>query len=314
MAASDAVPQQAPKRGSGAGFWQDGMRRAEARAAFFFLLPGLLGFLIFLLFPLVASFAMSFTNWKLIGTPKFIGLANYIRLFTKDPSFYSVLGNTLFYTAEYLVLNIVVALGLAVWISSLKRGKTFFRVVFFLPTFAPLIGISIVWLLMFTPNGLFDSLVHSLGLPLPNLLLDPAGAMQAVVLVSLWAGIGYNLVLFNAALELVPKSYLEAAALDGAGPWARFWRIRLPLISPTLFFGAVMTGITALQVFDQIYALTRGGPGTATQTLGFSIYQTGFSNYLMGYAAAISWVMFAIIMALTAFQFRMQRKWVHYGV
>jgi multiple sugar transport system permease protein len=296
------------------GFWQDGMRRAEARSAFLFLLPSILGFICFLLFPLVASFVMSFTNWKLIGTPKFVGFANYARLFTKDPSFYKVLGNTLFFTVEYLVLNIVIAVGLAVWVSSLKRGKTLFRVIFFLPTFAPLVGISVVWLLIFTPNGFFDSVIQALGLPIPNLLLNPTGAMQIIVIVSLWAGVGYNLILFNAAFELVPKSFIEAAMLDGAGPWRRFWHIRLPLISPTLFFGTVMTGITALQVFDQIYALTRGGPGSATATLGFSIYQNGFSNYLMGYAAAISWVMFAIIMALTAFQFRMQRRWVNYGV
>ncbi|MDB5726708.1 MAG: transporter substrate-binding protein, partial [Novosphingobium sp.] len=137
-------------------------------------------------------------------------------------------------------------------------------------------------------------------------------AMQAVIIVSLWAGVGYNTVLFNAALDMVPASYMEAARIDGASAWDRFWKIRLPLISPTLFFGTVMTAITSLQVFDQIYVMTRGGPGSATATLGYSIFQKGFQNFQMGYASSIAWVMFAMIMALTAFQFWLQRKWVHY--
>jgi multiple sugar transport system permease protein len=286
--------------------------RAEGRAAFWFLLPSLLGFLAFLLFPLVASLALSFTNWQLLNPPKFLGLANYIRLFTVDPSFWRALLNTFFYTAEYLVLNIVLAVGMAVWISSLRWGKRFFRLIFFLPTFTPMIGASLVWVLIFTPGGLMDWVVQSLGLPIPNLLVDPAWAMQAIVIVSLWSGFGYNLLLFGAALESIPQTYLDAAQIDGATAWQRFWRIKLPLISPTLFFGTVMTAITALQVFDQVYSMTRGGPGVATATLGFFIYQNGFSTYRMGYASSIAWVMFVIIMALTAFQFRMQRKWVHY--
>jgi multiple sugar transport system permease protein len=136
--------------------------------------------------------------------------------------------------------------------------------------------------------------------------------MQAIIIVSLWAGVGYNLVLFGAALALVPQSYLDAAQIDGANAWQRFWMIRLPLISPTIFFASVMTVISSLQVFDAIYAITRGGPGDATMTLGFSIYQFGFVRYLMGYATALSWVMFTIIMGFTALQFYLQKKWVTY--
>lgn len=288
------------------------MRRIEARTAFWFLLPSLLGFSVFLLFPLVASFLLSFTNWQLLAPPKFVGLANYVRLLTNDPSFWGVLGNTLSYTVEYLVLNIVISLGLAVWIASLRIGQRWFRVIFFLPTFTPLVAASIVWVLIFTPDGLMDYIFSGLPFKVPNLLLDPHLAMQAVVIVSIWAGVGYNMVLFNAALNLVPQTYLDAAYIDGASAWQRFWMIRLPLISPTLFFGTVMTAITALQVFDIIYAMTRGGPGAATATLGFSIYQFGFSRYLMGYASALSWVMFMIIMALTGLQFWLQKKWVTY--
>jgi ABC-type sugar transport systems, permease components len=284
----------------------------EARTAVLFLLPSFLGFVAFMLFPIVASLGLSFTNWQLLSAPQFVGFSNYVRLLTTDPSFFTVLGNTLFFTVEYLVLNIVIALGLAVWISSLKRGQRWFRVIFFIPTFTPTIAVSVVWLLIFTPGGVVDYLFQTLSLAFPNMLLDGNLAMQAVIIVTLWANVGYNMVLFNAALDLVPQSYLEAAKIDGASAWDRFWKIRLPLISPTIFFGTVMTAITSLQVFDQIYVITRGGPGSSTATLGFAIYTNGFQNYQMGYASALAWVMFLIIMLLTGFQFWLQRKWVHY--
>ncbi|HEX8046916.1 carbohydrate ABC transporter permease [Rhizobium sp.] len=286
--------------------------RGEGWTALFFLLPGLIGIVLFLVLPILASIALSFTNWQLLGTPRFVGFSNYTRLFTTDPQFWTVMRNTIFFTAEYLVLNIVISLGLAVWISSLKIGQRWFRVVFFLPTFTPLIAVAIVWMLIFTSGGLFDSLMAQLSLPFSGVLNNRTFAMQAVIITSLWAGIGYNTVLFNAALDMVPATYLEAARIDGATAWDRFWKIRLPLISPTLFFGTVMTAITSLQVFDQIYVMTKGGPGSSTATLGYAIYQRGFQNFQMGYASAVAWVMFALIMALTALQFRLQRKWVHY--
>nr|WP_244640271.1 sugar ABC transporter permease [Devosia pacifica] len=288
------------------------MARREAGTAILFLLPSLIGFLAFMLFPIVASLGLSFTNWSLLAPPSFVGLANFQRLFTTDPIFFTILGNTLFFTAEYLVLNIVISIGLAVWISSLKIGQRWFRVIFFMPTFTPTIAVSIVWLLIFTPGGLMDYVLDLLQVNFPNLLLDPNLAMQAVIVVTLWASVGYNMILFNAALDLVPQSYLEAAKIDGANAWQRFWYIRLPMISPTIFFGTVMTAITALQVFDQIFVLTSGGPGSSTATLGYAIYQNGFQNYQMGYASSMAWVMFVLIMMLTGFQFWLQRKWVHY--
>ncbi|MBB3610754.1 sugar ABC transporter permease [Rhizobium sp. BK602] len=286
--------------------------RGEGWTALFFLLPGLIGIVLFLVLPILASIVLSFTNWQLLGTPRFVGLSNYARLFTTDPQFWTVMRNTIFFTIEYLILNIVLSLGLATWISSLKIGQRWFRVIFFLPTFTPLIAVAIVWMLIFSSGGLFDSLMAQLSLPFSGVLNNRTLAMQAVIVTSLWAGVGYNTVLFNAALDMVPVSYLEAARIDGATAWDRFWKIRLPLISPTLFFGTVMTAITSLQVFDQIYVMTKGGPGSSTATLGYAIYQRGFQNFQMGYASAIAWVMFALIMALTALQFWLQRKWVHY--
>ena len=266
----------------------------------------------FLILPLAASLVLSFTNWTLIGRTHFVGLHNYVMLLTSDPTFWPVLGNTLFFTIEYLALNIAISLVMAVWINSLRWGRQFFRVLFFLPTFVPLVGSTIIWLLIFTPGGFMDWLMATLRIPLPNLLTDPDLAIQAVVIVSMWCCFGYNLLLFSAALESIPGNYLDAAAIDGATSWQRFWKIKLPLISPTLFFGTVMTAITTLQIFDQVYALTRGGPGSSTVTLGYSIYLVGFQRYRMGTASATAWLLFIIIMALTAMQLRLQKKWVHY--
>jgi multiple sugar transport system permease protein len=167
---------------------------------------------------------------------------------------------------------------------------------------------------MLTPGGIVDGVFAALSLPIPNLITSPAYALQVVVIVSLWSHFGYNLLLFGAALESIPSTYLDAAAIDGARPWQRFWRVKLPLISPSLFFGTVLTAISSLQVFDQVYALTRGGPGSATTTLGYAIYSQGFVTYRLGYASATAWVLFAVIMALTAVQLRLQRSWVHYDI
>jgi multiple sugar transport system permease protein len=289
-------------------------RRDDRAVAFWFLLPSLLGLCAFLIVPLLASLALSFTGETLIGPTPFVGLRNYVFMVTLDPIFWGAVSNTLVYTIEYLVLNVILALTMAVWIANLRWGRQFFRTLFFLPTFTPLVGAAIVWLLIFTPGGLLDWASHEVGLAIPNLITSPELAMQAVVIVSLWSGFGYNMLLFSAALDSLPASYLDAAAIDGANAWQCFWSIKLPLISPALFFGTVMTAITSLQVFDQVYALTRGGPGSATMTLGYYIYASGFERYRLGYASAVAWVLFMIIMALTALQLRLQRKWVNYGL
>jgi multiple sugar transport system permease protein len=289
-------------------------RRTDLSTAALFLLPGGLGLLAFLILPLAASLALSFTNWQVIGQTRFIGIANYVNLLTRDPVFWGVFGVTLHYTVEYLALNIVISLIMAVWIGSLSWGRQLFRLVFFLPTFTPLIGVALVWLLMLTPGGVIDGGFAVLGAPFPNLITNPAYALQALIIVSLWAHVGYNMLLFGAALESIPATYLDAAAIDGAGAWQRFWRIKLPLISPALFFGTVLTAITSLQTFDQVYALTRGGPGASTTTLGYAIYNQGFVTYRLGYASAIAWVLFAIIMLLTLLQLQLQRRWVHYDL
>lgn len=308
----DAQSREAPTQPALARPARRARRRDDRGTAALFLLPGFLGLLVFLIFPLLASLLLSFTNWQVIGTTRFVGLANYIRLGTTDPIFWQVLRVTVLFTVQYLVLNLVVSVGMAVWISSLSWGKSLFRLVFFLPTFTPLIGVALIWQLLLTPGGVFDWVMGALHLPIPNLLTTPGLALEALVLVSLWSHFGYNMLLFGAALGSIPPAYLEAATIDGASAWHRFWRIKLPLISPSLFFGSVLTAITSLQAFDQVYALTHGGPGSSTATLGYAIYNQGFVDYRLGYASAIAWVLFAIIMVLTALQLRLQNRWVHY--
>jgi len=289
-------------------------RHRDLRTAALFLTPSFIGLLIFLIGPLLASLALSFTNWQVIGELRYVGVANYVRLATADPIFWQVLRVTLIYCAEYLVLNLVISLTMAVWIGSMAWGKTLFRLIFFLPTFTPVIGIAIIWLLMLTPGGVIDWGIAALHLPIPNLIVTPGFALQALVVVALWSHFGYNMLLFGAALEAIPATYLDAATIDGASSWQRFWRVKLPLISPSLFFGTVLTAITSLQTFDQVYALTHGGPGSATTTLGYAIYNQGFVTYRLGYASAIAWVLFAIIMLLTALQLNLQKRWVHYDL
>lgn len=286
----------------------------ETRAAAAFLLPNIAGFLLFTLIPLVASLAISFFNWPLTSSPTFVGWHNYVRLFTNDSTFYQILTNTLLYVAGYVPLNIVLSLGIAVWLSTLARGRNFFRILFFIPVMAPMVGVALVWSLLYVPQtGVIDWALSSVfHLPGPDWAGSTTWALPAIIFMSVWQGFGYNMLVFSAGLQGIPEQYYEAAAIDGAGGWARFWQITIPLLSPSLFFGTVLTIISSLQVFDQAFVLTSGGPGVASTSLVLDLYQNGFQYFKMGYASAIAWALFILIMLVTALQFALQRKWVYY--
>lgn len=287
--------------------------RGDARAAAGFLLPSLCGFLIFTLLPIVGSLAMSFYNWPVFGERTFTGLSNFREVFQTDPVFRRVLLNTVMFVVLYLPINIVVSLGLALWISPKVRGRGIYRVLFFLPAVCPMVANAVVWQLILTPRGVVDSSWDSLtGNPAPNFLGSPTWAMGAVVVMSVWQGFGYNMLVFSAALDAVPQSLIEAATVDGAGPIRRFFSVLLPMISPSMFFAATLTVITSFQVFVQPYILTGGGPGVSTETLVMYLYRTGFEQFQMGLASAVAWILFVVIMAVTALQFLGQRRWVHY--
>lgn len=282
--------------------------------AYLFLTPNMLGFLVFILFPLIASFVISFFDWSLLTPPTFVGLGNYARLLVQDPVFHRILLNTLYFVFGYVPLNIIVSLGLAVWLSGRIHAKSLFRVIFFFPVMTPGIAVSLVWLLMYDQSGVinwFLSLFHIHG---PNWVGSSVWAMPAVILMSLWYGFGYNMLVFSAGLQSIPSHFYEAAAIDGATPLRQFWNVTIPLLSPSIFFALVMTLITSFQVFDQVFILTAGGPGASTTTLVLYTYQNGFAYFRMGYAATVSTILFLLIMAVTLGQFFFQRRWVHYEV
>jgi multiple sugar transport system permease protein len=267
----------------------------------------------FTLLPLVASLVLSFFEWPLIGQPVFTGIQNYIRL-ANDPTFWTALGNTVVFVAGYMILNLLVSLGLALWLTTKVRGRAIFRVLFFLPVVAPVVANAVIWRLLYNPSGgIFDFLVHALtGNPGPNFLGSNTWAMPAMILMSVWQGFGYNMMIFIAGIEAIPAPIKEAALLDGAGRWRGLTNIVLPLISPSIFFASVLTLLTSFQVFAQPYVLTGGGPGEATTTLVLYLYQAGFRDFQSGYASAIAWVLFIIIMIFTLIQFRLQRRLVSY--
>jgi multiple sugar transport system permease protein len=287
-------------------------KRGEGRAAVGFLAPSMLGLLAFTAFPIIASLLLGFFDWPVIGDHTFTGLKNYESLLT-SAEFKTALFNTIIFVVLYVPLNIVISLGLAVWISPRIRPRGLYRTIFFIPVVTPVVANAAIFSLILAPNGLIASLAQTwFGVQAPNFLGSKTWAMPAVVLLSIWQGFGYNMLVFSAALDNVPTSLTEAATIDGAGPSARFFRIVLPLITPSIFFAVVLTLISSFQVFTQAYVLTGGGPGNATTTMVLYLYEQGFQFYNLGLASAIAWVLFIIILVITIFQFIGQRRWVHY--
>jgi multiple sugar transport system permease protein len=289
-----------------------GRRRGDGRAAVGFLAPSMLGLLAFTAFPIIASLLLGFFDWPVIGDHSFLGLKNYEHLLTSS-EFKTAIINTIVFVVLYVPLNIVISLGLAVWISPRIRPRGLYRTIFFIPVVTPVVANAAIFTLILSPNGLIDSLMQTwFGVQAPNFLGSKTWAMPAVVLLSIWQGFGYNMLVFSAALDNVPTSLTEAATIDGASPSARFFRIVLPLITPAIFFAVVLTLISSFQVFTQAYVLTGGGPGNATTTMVVYLYEQGFQFYKLGLASAIAWVLFVIILIITVFQFIGQKRWVHY--
>ncbi|KIC67697.1 ABC transporter substrate-binding protein [Pseudarthrobacter phenanthrenivorans] len=272
----------------------------------------MLGFLIFIVVPLVASLVISLFDWPLFGTPKFVGLENYTRMLAGDPVFWTVLGNTLFFAVCYTVLNLVLALAVATWLHNLGSWGPFFRVVFFVPVVTPMVANALVWRLMLTDDGVVNSLLANVGIHGPSWLGNSQLAMGSLIAMSLWQGIGYNIIVLGAGLNGISPNLLEAARIDGAGAWQRFFRVVLPMLSPSLFFCTVMTIIGSFKVFTQPYLLTLGGPGESTNTIVLYLYRNGFSFDKLGYASALAWALFVIVMLITALQFSQQKRLVNY--
>lgn len=289
------------------------LRRRETLAAYGFLLPNLIGFLIFTLLPVVAALLISLTDWNLLQPPKWVGLKNFVTL-AQDPLFRKVLGNTAIYVLGTVPVQMILALLVAMALNQGLPGTLFFRAAFFMPVVTSAVAIALVWRWIYNADfGVLNSFLYMLGVSdPPNWLTSTRWALPSVMIMSVWQQIGFSMVLFLAGLQGVPEHLYEAARIDGAGPFQRFLFITVPMLTPTTFFVFVINIINSFQVFDQAFIMTGGGPANATNTIVYNIYQNAFQFFKMGYAAAMAWVLFAIIFIVTVVQFRFQSRWVHY--
>jgi multiple sugar transport system permease protein len=275
--------------------------------------PVIIAFLVFNLYPMALGLYLSFTSWDILRPPTFIGLRNWADLFSDELLLRAVL-QTLYYAIASVAGATVLSLALALLLNRRLRTIGFYRTFFFLPAVTSLVAIAMVWRWIYnTEFGVLNAFLGSLGLNPVNWLGDPVLAMPAVILMSIWRSAGFNTVLFLAGLQGVPQEYYEAAEIDGANRWDRFWHITLPLVSPTTFFVVVNGLIGSWQVFDQVYILTRGGPLLSTVTVVYLIYSNGFEWYKTGYASAMAYGLFLILIVLTAVQFILQKRWVFYN-
>jgi multiple sugar transport system permease protein len=292
-------------------------RHGETRAAFAFLSPWIIGFLVFTAGPMVASFVLSFTNYSTIGSPKLVGYDNYKTMFT-DPEVGKALSNTFLYAVMYVPTAMVVALVLALLLNRVGRAAGFFRTVYYLPVLTPPVAAGALFLLLLNGNnGLVNDALSLVGLHGPNWTTDPNWVKPGLVLTTAWA-VGGTVVIYLAALKEVPTELYEAASIDGAGAWTRFRRVTLPMISPALFFTMIVLTISALQQFDQAYTMFFGNHNQQTYSndaaLFYVIYlfQQAFSFLRMGYASALAWLLFVIIMIITVIQVKVGNRFVHY--
>jgi len=275
------------------------------------LTPSALGLTVFVAFPSVLAIVTSLFEWPTWGEVRFIGFENYAHLFDRASDFVPALFNTVLFTAIIVPLNLVLTVSVAFWVAT-SRFRQLYRVLFFLPVVTPSVATAIIWKLLYQPNGVVDWTAGVFGIDLPNLLGSSSTALGAVVVVIIWQGFGYNMLIFSAAIDQLPDDVLAAASLDGAGPMRMLFQMKLPLMTPAIFFASTVTLIQAFQIFNEPYIMTAGGPGTSTVTVVMNVYQTAFQGGQLGEAAAPAMVLFALILVVTLVQWAGQKKWVHY--
>ena len=287
---------------------------------YLFISPWILGMVLFALGPILASFGLAFTRWNLFTEPEYVGWANFQKL-AHDPLFYKSVFNTIYYTVFAVPLGLVLALGLAMLVNHRLRGVNFFRTAFFLPNIVAGIAMLLLWKWLFDPNfGLINlfldwtglmAVLEWIGLGRPQWISSRTGAMPGMIFMSIW-GLGGSMMIFLAGLQNIPHELIEAAELDGAGPWKRFRYVTLPLLTPTIFFLMMVGVIASLQIFNQAYVMTQGGPAHATLFYVLYLFQTAFERFQMGYACAMALVLFIITLIVSLIQLAMGKKWVHY--
>lgn len=276
-------------------------------SALIFLLPALLGTLIFIVIPVICSFGLSFVQWDLLNPIKFVGFENYREIF-HDGLFYKILGNTIVFALSTSFFGVIIPLIIASILNTKIRGSEFFKGAYFLPFITPMVVVGVVWAWIFDPNiGLLNQKLH---LHL-NWLYDSKLAMPALIVVSVWKLIGYNMIIFLSSLSAISQSLFEAAKIDGANSFQIFKNVTIPMLSPTIFFVVIITAISSFQVFDLIYLMTQGGPFDSTNVLVYAIYKNAFEYFNVGKASAIAYVLFVIILVLTLIQWSLRKKLVY---
>jgi multiple sugar transport system permease protein len=277
-----------------------------------FLAPSLVVLLGFWIGPMLGTVWVSLQDWNLIGKAHYAGLDNYVEL-AQDTEFHAALGHTLLFIGTYVPLVLIGGLGVALLLNAALPAQRLFRAIYFLPVISSWVAVSLLWKWILNPaDGLLDRMLAAIGIEGPGWWTSPQWAMPAIVLASVWKDLGYVAVLLLAGLQAIPADLQEAAQLDGAGAWRRLRSVTLPLLSPSLFFVTVISIINSFHVFDQVWVMTGGGPGGATSVVVQQIVKYAFEYGRVGYASAMSIVLFAIIMLVTVVQVRLQRRWVHY--
>ncbi|MBA2518065.1 MAG: sugar ABC transporter permease [Chloroflexia bacterium] len=311
IGATHAVPRK------GIRLWsRRGVARSEALWGWIWISPWVVGFLIFLVGPMIASFYFSLTDYDLISPPRFVGLENYITALSgEDELFWPSLGRTMLFVAITVPLGVAGSLGMALLLNQAFRGIALFRTIFYLPSLVPPVAAALIWAWMLQPSfGIVNYFLQTIGLPGPPWMTSPQWALPSVIVVALWSSLGgARMLIFLAALQDVPQELTEAAKIDGANALQRFLNVTVPMISPVIFFNFVLGVIGSFSVFTVAYIATDGGPAYATWFYVLHLFHNAFSFLRMGYASALAWILFALLLAFTFTQFRLAKSWVHYG-
>lgn len=289
--------------------WSKKNRIREAIWGYLFITPNFIIILFFTVIPIFFSLYMSLTDWNILSTPNFIGLENYQNIFS-DKVAQETFFNTFYFTVLSVPINMAITLLLAVLLNQKIRGITFFRTAFYLPVISASVAVSLIFMWILANNGLLNQILGSLGVEPIRWLTDPKIALNSVIGVTIWKGLGLNMIIFLAALQDIPKELLEAASIDGANKIQQFFKITIPLLSPVIFFVTITGVIGSFQSFDLVYNMTKGGPGHATTVIGYYIWKQAFDYLHMGYGAALAYIVFAAILFLTSIQWVLRKHWV----
>ncbi|MGC6769481.1 carbohydrate ABC transporter permease [Enterococcus sp. LJL128] len=280
------------------------LKRKNTLVAWSFIAPNFIGFFLFTLIPVIFSLILAFMSWDSFSTPEFVGLKNFAKML-KDDTFWISLKNTFLYTIGVVPLTLICSLGLAILLNQKIRGMKFFRTAFFFPYVTSLVAIAVVWNMLFHPTmgPINQFLQHFIANP-PGWTSSSDWALTAIVIVSVWRGMGYYMILYLAGLQSIPKELYEAASMDGANKWKQFMNVTIPSLRSTTFFVTIMLIINCFKIFDLVQVMTAGGPGRATNVLVYNIYNEAFVKFNFGYASAIAMVLFVIVLSITVIQFK----------